>query len=123
MGGPDPYRRERTTFTKRTRTLLSKAHELATIAGADVYLFINHPRATVAYNSAQDANWPPGDKDLENIYPDLQRLDRTMRRSPSEETDQDMFLRFCQYCAYRGQLLESMELQAPTDTDEKMSNS
>lgn len=64
MGGPDPFRRERTTFNKRTRTLLSKAHELATLAGADVYLVIHHPRATITYNSAQDTNWPPADKDL-----------------------------------------------------------
>lgn len=64
MGGPDPQRRERNTFNKRTRTLLGKAHELATLAGADVYLFINHPRATVTYNSVGDPNWPPADKDL-----------------------------------------------------------
>ncbi|CEL11962.1 hypothetical protein ASPCAL15056 [Aspergillus calidoustus] len=112
MGGPDPFRRERTTFNKRTRTLLSKAHELATLAGADVYLVIHHPRATITYNSVQDTNWPPADKELETIYPHLQRLNQTFSNDSSDEVDHEMFLRFCQYCAYRCQLLESMEPQA-----------
>ncbi|KAL4999222.1 ATP-grasp domain-containing protein [Aspergillus recurvatus] len=80
---------------------------------------IFHAEARMQHLSAQDAEWPSSNKDLENIYPDLQHLDRTMRRSSSEETDQDMFARFCQYCAYRGQLLESMEQQAPMHTDKR----
>ncbi|KAE8397423.1 hypothetical protein BDV37DRAFT_265622 [Aspergillus pseudonomiae] len=54
MGGPDPGRYERTTFRKRTGTLLSKAHELAARSGANVYVIIYHPRAIVVYNSVGD---------------------------------------------------------------------
>lgn len=64
MGGPDPGRQERTSFTKRTTTLLRKSHELVTLCGAKVYLIIDHPRASLAYNSVEEEGrqWPPPDE-------------------------------------------------------------
>jgi len=63
MGGPDPGRQERTSFTKRTTTLLRKSHELVTLCGAKVYLIIDHPRATLTYNSEEKGRqWPPPDE-------------------------------------------------------------
>ena len=59
MGGPDPGRRQRMPFAKRTSTMRRKAHELATLSGADVYVIIDHPRATVIYNSAKDGSHSP----------------------------------------------------------------
>lgn len=64
MGGPDPDRSERASFNTRNRTVLRKAHELATLCGADVYVFIDHPRATTVYNSVENAHWPPPDGSL-----------------------------------------------------------
>ena len=48
-------------FQKRTRTVVKKAHVLATLSGANVYFIIDHPRATVAYNSVEDEgrHWTP----------------------------------------------------------------
>ena len=70
MGGPDPGRERRMTFKKRTRTLIKKAHELATFSGADVYFVIHHPRATLAYNSVQEErrHWPPADELLVFLF-------------------------------------------------------
>lgn len=61
MGGPDPGRQQRMSFNKRTSTMLRKSHELATLCGANVYLIIDHPRATLAYNSVEEEGrqWPP----------------------------------------------------------------
>lgn len=67
MGGPDPGGPDRTTFQKRSKTVLKKADELATFCGADVYLIIDHPRATMAYNSVRDRHWPPPDEFLVNV--------------------------------------------------------
>lgn len=91
MGGPDPGRPERTSFNKRNRTMFRKAHELAALCGANVYVLIDHPRARTVYNSMENAHWPPPDKSLVtfwtartswlladktqvDMYPDLQRL-------------------------------------------------
>ena len=70
MGGPDPGRERRMTFKKRTRTVVKKAHELATLSGANVYFIIDHPRATVAYNSVEDEgrHWPPPDEFLVQFF-------------------------------------------------------
>ena len=71
MGGPDPGRERRMTFKKRTRTVVKKAHELATLSGANVYLIIDHPRATVAYNSVEDERRhcpPPLDEFLVQFF-------------------------------------------------------
>lgn len=62
MGGPDPGRHERASFNKRNRTMFRKAHELATLCGANVYVFIDHPRATTVYNSVENAHWPLPDE-------------------------------------------------------------
>lgn len=68
MGGPDPGRQQRMTFTKRSRTMLKKAHELATLSGANVYFIIDHPRATVSYNSVEEGrHWPPPDELLVSL--------------------------------------------------------
>lgn len=48
------------SFNKRARTVLSKAHDLAALCGAKVYVLIDHPRGLVAYSS-QDVSWPPFD--------------------------------------------------------------
>lgn len=53
MGGPDPLRSERASFNKRNGTVFRKAHELATGCGANVYVFIDHPRARAVYNSVE----------------------------------------------------------------------
>ena len=70
MGGPDPGRENRMTFKKRTRTLIKKAHELAALSGANVYFIIDHPRATVVYNSVEDErrHWPPPDEFLVELF-------------------------------------------------------
>jgi hypothetical protein len=68
MGGPDPGRYERSTFQKRTGTLLSKAHELAARSGASVYLMIDHPRAAVVYNSVGDGVWPGPNESLVSVH-------------------------------------------------------
>lgn len=49
--------------------MLKKAHELATLSGANVYFIINHPRATVAYNSMEEEgrHWPPPDELLVSL--------------------------------------------------------
>ena len=60
MGGPDPGRHDRVSFNKRARTVLSKAHDLAILCGANVYVLIDHPRGLVTYNS-EDESWPPFD--------------------------------------------------------------
>ncbi|KAE8371295.1 hypothetical protein BDV26DRAFT_134973 [Aspergillus bertholletiae] len=67
MGGPDPNRRQRTSFKNRTSTLIKKALNVAGTLRADVYLVIRHPRATVAYNSTKGGNWPPADNELESF--------------------------------------------------------
>lgn len=46
--------------------MLKKAHELATLSGANVYFIIDHPRATVTYNSVEGRHWPPSDEILVN---------------------------------------------------------
>ena len=70
MGGPDPGREGRMTFKKRARTILKKAHELAALSGANVYFIIDHPRATVVYNSVEDErrHWPPPDEFLVDLF-------------------------------------------------------
>jgi hypothetical protein len=64
MGGPDPLRRERLLFKKRSVTVLKKAAELAELCGAQVYLLIVHERGNFALNSVEDKNWPPPDSTL-----------------------------------------------------------
>lgn len=70
--------------------MFRKAHELAALCGANVYVFIDHPRARTVYNSVENAHWPPpdeclvildrekymvlADKTQVDRYPDLQRL-------------------------------------------------
>jgi hypothetical protein len=71
MGGPDPGRHERKTFKKRHSTLLRKAHELAALSGANVYVMIDHPRATVEYNSVGDRNWIPSNENLVGVHASL----------------------------------------------------
>lgn len=60
----DPHRKDRARYNKRTRTLLSKADELAKLCNADVYLIMSHPRGTSVYNSTGNPNWPPPDSAL-----------------------------------------------------------
>lgn len=64
MGGPDPDRNSRVKFLKRCKTLKNKAHQLAQLCDADVYLLIIHPRERYAYNSTGDRSWPPSDEVL-----------------------------------------------------------
>lgn len=64
MGGPDPEKSSRTKFAKRCKTLRTKAHELAKLCDANVYLLIDHPRGSYAYNSVDDRSWPPPDEVL-----------------------------------------------------------
>ena len=70
MGGPDPGREGRMTFKKRACTVIKKAHELAALSGANVYFIIDHPRATVVYNSVEDErrHWPPPDEFLVELF-------------------------------------------------------
>lgn len=69
MGGPDPSREQHMAFKKRTRTILKKAHELATFSGANVYFIIDHPRVTVTYNSAKKGrHWHPADELLIDFF-------------------------------------------------------
>ena len=44
--------------------MFRKAHELAALCGANVYVLIDHPRARTVYNSMENAHWPPPDKSL-----------------------------------------------------------
>lgn len=67
MGGPDPERNSRSKFTKRSKTLKMKAHELAKLCDANVYLLIEHPRGSYAYNSVDDNSWPPPDEVLVGV--------------------------------------------------------
>ena len=131
MGGPDPGRENRMTFKKRTRTLIKKAHELATFSGADVYFVIHHPRATLAYNSVQEErrHWPPADELLvflfsfsfglkpmspswqaqERHHPRLQRIAPSTMDPPPMDTDEEEFRKFCQYFAHRAEMLQSLD--------------
>lgn len=130
MGGPDPGRESRMTFKKRTRTLIKKAHELATFSGANVYFVIHHPRATVAYNSVQEEgrHWPPADELLvfffslvfeahvpkltrpqDHHHPRLQRIAPSTMDPPRTDTDEEEFRRFCQYFAYQAEMLQSLD--------------
>ncbi|KAL4888217.1 hypothetical protein BDV59DRAFT_206275 [Aspergillus ambiguus] len=116
MGGPDPGRKDRTTFRKRAQTLLSKSHELASVSGAKVYLVIDHPRAQIVYNS-QDEQWPPRDEELERKYSNLQRLTHnTMQQHLNARADQRELLQLTQYFAYRAQLLRNV---APGDREDQ----
>lgn len=65
MGGPDPHRLVRKKLKQRSKTLKSKAIELATQCDAEVYLLICSSRETYVYNSNKDdPSWPPPDHDL-----------------------------------------------------------
>jgi hypothetical protein len=64
MGGPDPNRNSRVRFARRSHTLKVKAHELAKLCDADVYLVIKHQRGSFVYNSVGDKSWPPNDDKL-----------------------------------------------------------
>jgi hypothetical protein len=52
---------------KRCKTLKAKAHQLADLCGANVYLFIDHQRGSFVYNSVNDGSWPPPDEVLVSI--------------------------------------------------------
>lgn len=61
MGGPDTLKSARIKYQKRAKTLKSRAHDLADICGARVYLFIEHERECFVYKSVDDTLWPPPD--------------------------------------------------------------
>ncbi|KAE8308577.1 hypothetical protein RU639_013145 [Aspergillus parasiticus] len=111
MGGPDPGRHERKTFRKRSGTLLGKAHELAALSGANVYVIIDHPRATVEYNSVGNRNWLPSDENLESIYPSLQRLSFADMEKARGNSNGEELTQLLQYIEYRSELLQSLGQQ------------
>lgn len=132
MGGPDLDRNARVKFTKRSKTLKRKAHELAESCDADVYLFIAHPREYYAYNSADDNSWPPPDEVLVKMtrlntkikelkyrqelhYPNLERNNFSEMQRLQESSSDDL-KRLCQYFATRGKLLQSLD-NHDEDTD------
>ena len=122
MGGPDPERNSRTKFSKRCKTLRTKAHELAKLCDANVYLLIDHPRGSYAYNSADDNSWPPPDevlvgkpkqhtgrqaKDNQGLhYPKLRRQNFSEMERSLGSSDNDL-KRLLKYFATRGELLQS----------------
>ncbi|KAJ5084789.1 hypothetical protein NUU61_009368, partial [Penicillium alfredii] len=113
MGGPDPQRKERVKFQRRSQTLLAKSRELATLCGADVYLFINHPRDTFVYNSADDCSWPPPDEALEYHYPTLRREPSSVQSS-RPDMDLHELKRLLKYFATRADLLRSLNKPSRT---------
>ncbi|CAG8133711.1 unnamed protein product [Penicillium nalgiovense] len=90
MGGPDPYRNSRVKFIRRSQTLKAKAYELAKFCDADVYLFVNHQRGSFVYNSVHDRSWPPNDKNLEQHYPNLERLNFSKMESLPESPESNL---------------------------------
>lgn len=125
MGGPDHDRNSRAKFRKRCKTLKSKAHQLAYFCDANVYLFIDHPRACYVYNSADDSSWPPPDEVLVGIarptagitklsdrqelhYPNLERKTFKEMERLQEGPSGDL-KRLTQYFATRLELLHSLE--------------
>ncbi|RAH80884.1 hypothetical protein BO86DRAFT_432664 [Aspergillus japonicus CBS 114.51] len=111
MGGPDPGRGDRAIFRKRAGTLVDKAHALASLYGAKVYLVIDHPRATVVYNSVADGQWPPPEKTMEPAYPHVQRLTYSDMEIAKGSAENDEVKQLLQYYDYRSQLLQSIDEQ------------
>lgn len=111
-------------FNKRAPTLVTKAHELAAFCGAKVYLVIDHPRATVVYNSTENTEWPPPDDKLvqynpvyvcsvltrsQNLrYRNLQRISFSTIQASLVQPSRQALQRFRRYCIYRAQLLGSL---------------
>ncbi|KAJ5120837.1 uncharacterized protein N7515_010225 [Penicillium bovifimosum] len=108
MGGPDPKRNSRLQFNRRSRTLKAKAHELAKLCYADVYLVINHPRGSFVYDSVSDKVWPPNDDKLEPKYPNMERSDFDKMESLSESSEGRLF-RLARYFAARSEHFRSLE--------------
>ncbi|OQE65362.1 hypothetical protein PENNAL_c0212G04981 [Penicillium nalgiovense] len=71
-------------------TLKAKAYELAKFCDADVYLFVNHQRGSFVYNSVDDRSWPPNDKNLEQQYPNLERLNFSKMESLPESPESNL---------------------------------
>jgi hypothetical protein len=67
MGGPDPEINSRTKFMMRCKILKITAHQLAKFHDTNVYLVIDHPRESYAYNSADDNAWPPPDEEIGGV--------------------------------------------------------
>lgn len=59
MGGSDPGKADRDKISKRKKTAIHKAFELADLCYAKVFLLIEHPRGTTIFNSVEDHSWPP----------------------------------------------------------------
>ncbi|THC87638.1 hypothetical protein EYZ11_012919 [Aspergillus tanneri] len=108
MGGPDPDGAERRSFQKRSRTLLGKAHDLAALRQARVYVVIDHPRATVVYNSVEGIQWPPSDENFESRYPDVHRLSFTDMERAREIPDTEELMCLLEYCKFRSKLLKGI---------------
>ncbi|CAG8887459.1 unnamed protein product [Penicillium egyptiacum] len=107
----DPHRKDRARYNKRTHTLISKAHELATLCNADVYLIMSHPRGTTVYNSAADPNWPPPDRALELQFPDLKRESQASMTGPVTDPVVEDLKRLCGYFALREKFLNEVSTE------------
>lgn len=68
MGSHDNGKNDRTRVKKRSRTLVSKANELAKISGVNIYLLITYPRANTVYKSLDEDSWPPSDRNLVRVH-------------------------------------------------------
>lgn len=68
MGTYDKDKNDRTRVKKRSRTLVSKANELAKVPGVNIYLLITYPRANIVYKSLNEASWPPSDRNLVRVH-------------------------------------------------------
>ncbi|KAJ5504609.1 hypothetical protein N7463_007483 [Penicillium fimorum] len=107
----DPHRKDRARYNKRTRTLLSKADELAKLCNADVYLIMSHPRGTTVYNSAENPNWPPPDSALETQIPGLKRESQASMTGPLTDPLIEELKRLCEYFALRENLLKEISAE------------
>ena len=67
MAGPDKDRNSRVKFIKWCKIIKAKAHQLADLCGASVYVFIVHDRGSFVYNSVKDGSWPPPDEVLVSL--------------------------------------------------------
>ncbi|CAG7947056.1 unnamed protein product [Penicillium salamii] len=125
IGGPDPKRNSQVKFIRRSQTLKVKAHELAKLCGANVYLVINYQRGSFVYNSVDDRSWPPNNKKLvsktmpeissiklrdwqEQQYPDMERSDFSQMESLQESSEGDL-CRLTRYYAARSEQFRLLE--------------
>ncbi|KAK9604831.1 hypothetical protein V6Z93_002780 [Aspergillus fumigatus] len=113
MGGSDPGKSDRDKISKRKKTAIHKAFELADLCHAKVFLLIEHPRGTTIFNSVEDHSWPPpslvpghdeqAEDVLHRVYPSDIRREKVKREAKE----------WCYYFMYRASLRKSLTVPLP----------